>query len=156
MLPSPIWKGLQASVEGKAAVEILALNDKTKRYGLALTPDDVQRLLVARSQALQNYGRVELGIEVSKALVEGFASSPYISEENFVSVLTELHDVFYYMKNETEDKVSDPKLIGMMREYFDGPCGGSIDVLKDKLQVYAETFRKQLQSDDLMSGGIES
>lgn len=74
----PLRKGMQGLAEEHAAAELLALNEKIIGDGLELTPDDVKRLLGARSEALRHYGRVELGLGVSKALLENFASSPYI------------------------------------------------------------------------------
>ncbi|GIP35361.1 DUF6323 family protein [Paenibacillus sp. J2TS4] len=153
MFPSRIWNELHASAQDQAVLEILELNEKTKEYGLVLTPEEVKHLIMARNQALSNYGRVELGIEVSKALIEEFASSPYIRDDNYASVLNELHEIFYYIKNETEDRIGDFKLIGIMRERFDHDCGGSIELLKSKLEEETENYRREIQLDELMSEG---
>jgi len=49
--------------------ELLGMNEKTVKYGLVLTLEDVQLLMAARSQVLYSYGRVELSIEVTKELI---------------------------------------------------------------------------------------
>lgn len=153
MFPSRIWKELLGSTEDQAVMEILELNEKTKPYGLVLTPEEARQLIMARDQALYHYGRVELGIEVSKALIEEFAASSFIRNDNFSSVLIELQEIFYYLKNETEDRIGDFKLIGIMRERFDDDCGGSLELLKSRLEEYAESFRGEIQHNELLSEG---
>lgn len=96
---------------------------------------------MVRNQALLSYGRVELGMEVTKKLVEVFCTSSYIHNENYASTLNELYEIFYYLKNETEDKFGDFKLIHIMKDYFDNNCGGSLELLKSKLEEFAANFR---------------
>jgi len=153
MFPSRIWNELYASTMDRAMLELLELNEKTKAYGLILTPDDVKNVMLSRQQALENYGRVELGIDVSKALIEEFASSPYIDNDNYTSVLDELHDIFYYLKNETEDRISDFQLVAFIRDCFDHDCYGSIELLRSKLETYAENFRREIPLDGRLFEG---
>ena len=47
------------------------------------------------------------------------------------------------MKNETEDKIGDDALIRVIKDCFENSCGGSIEVLKGKLQIFADDFRKK-------------
>lgn len=129
----------------KYTVELLETNHKASKYGLILTPEEIKNMRVVRNQALHNYGRVELGIEVSKALAEVFCTSPYINDKNYASTLNELHEIFYYLKNETEDKISDFELIEIMKDCFDNACRGSLELLKSKLEEFAERFRSDTQ-----------
>lgn len=145
MFLSRIINSLNASMQEQAVIQILELNELTKAHGLTLSPEDVQQILLTRDQVLIYYGRVELSIEVTKALVELFSASPYIHEDNYVFALHELHEIFYDLKNETEDKIGDSILIEWMRECFDEYCGGSLDLLKSKLESYAETVRRDIQ-----------
>ncbi|MFC7441115.1 DUF6323 family protein [Laceyella putida] len=133
--------------------ELLELNQKTKEYGLILTPDQVQNMMAVRNKVLHDYGRVELGIEVTKELIEVFCASPYINDANYASTLNELHEIFYYLRNETEDKIGDFKLIHIMKDYFDNDCAGSLELLKSKLEEFAENFRREaLLSESLFEG----
>ncbi|HEX9061312.1 MAG TPA: DUF6323 family protein [Clostridia bacterium] len=124
--------------------ELLSTNEKTKEFGLILTEKDTVEIITARNSALKSHGRVDLGIEVSLNLIESFYTSPFITGENYVDTLNELHEIFYYIKNETEDKLSDDKLIEIMTEYFENRCKGSLELLKGMLQAFAEDFRKNI------------
>jgi hypothetical protein len=66
MFLSRIFNSLNSSIEELAVVQILELNEKTKEYGLILTPDEVRQMMNTRNQVLNNYGRVELSVHVLK------------------------------------------------------------------------------------------
>lgn len=89
---------------------------------MVLTPQDVEMMMAARSQVLYSYGRVELSIEVTKELIEIFSTSSFIQQENYADILNELHEIFYYLKNETEDRIGDMKLLHRMKEVFEEDC----------------------------------
>ena len=135
--------------------ELLKTNEKTKDYGLVLTAEEAKNIIEVRNNVLHSVGRVELGLEVTKELIENFYTSGYLNEENYVPVLNELQEMFYYFKNETLDKISDQKLIGIMKEYFEKSCGGSIELLKSTLEVFAEDFRRKPLTDGLSEEGDE-
>ncbi|MEO3944876.1 DUF6323 family protein [Gorillibacterium sp. CAU 1737] len=141
-----LFASLQGSVQQHDLMEVLELNEKTRLYGLVLTPNEVQQLLVARTQVLSSYGRVELSIEITKDLIELFSASPFLEQEDYLDTLNDLHEVFYCLKNETEDKISDRMLLQMMKERYEEDCGGSMDLLKSRLEEYAEQFRRDLPS----------
>jgi len=133
--------------------ELLEINKRTKEYGLVLTAEDAKGLIEVRNAALRNFGRVELGIDVTKRLIETFSTSSFINEENYVSTLNELQEIFYYLKNETEDRIADDKLIAIIKDHLENNCKGSVELLKSALEAYARDFRRNLQADDLMQGG---
>lgn len=135
--------------------ELLKSNERTKEYGLVLTAEEVQHIIEVRNHVLNSYGRVELGLEVTKELIDNFCTSAFVNRENYVPTLNELHETFYYLKNETEDRIADDKLIRMMKDYFENSCGGSIDLLKSTLEVFAEDFRRKAQIKDSLGEGDE-
>lgn len=153
MFLSRIFYSLNSSMQEHAVSEILELNEKTKQYGLVLSLEEVTQMMVARNQVLYSYGRVELSIEVTKELIEVFSESPYVNADVYASTLNELHEVFYYLKNETEDKIGDYRLIEMMREIYDADCGGALDLLMSKLEEYAENFRREIQHNEALLEG---
>ncbi|MCC3373076.1 DUF6323 family protein [Cohnella sp. REN36] len=156
MYLSRIFNSLNVSMQEQYMTELLELNEKTKEYGLVLSLKDVQLMMAARSQALYSYGRVELSIEVTKELIEVFSTSSFIQQENYVDTLNELHEIFYYLKNETEDRINDIKLLHRMKEVFEDDCEGSLDLLKSRLEEYAEEFRRQLlKKESLLEGEDE-
>lgn len=80
MFLSRIFNSLHVSMQEQYVSELLELNEKTKQYDLALTLQDVQLLMAARSQILYSYGRVELSIEVTKELNERRFASGFAHE----------------------------------------------------------------------------
>ncbi|MFV5337153.1 DUF6323 family protein [Bacillus paralicheniformis] len=144
---------IQLSPQSKPMMELLELNEKTKEHGLILTPSDIKTLIVYRNKVLHDHGRIELGIEVLKELIEVFAASPYMDEDHDVETLIELQEIFYYLRNETEDKIGDMKLIHQMMECFNGPSAGSLELLRSKMEELAESFRRNtMRSESLYKG----
>ncbi|BCG58764.1 DUF6323 family protein [Paenibacillus sp. URB8-2] len=150
-----IFNSLNVSMQVQYMTELLELNEKTKEYGLVLTPKDVELMMAARNEVLHSYGRVELSIEVTKALIEVFSASSFIQQENYADTLNELHEIFYDLKNETEDRISDMKLLHRMKEMFEEDCEGSLGLLKSRLEEYAEEFRRELQKNESLTEGEE-
>ncbi len=128
-------------VAPEETLELLALNRTTEVYGLTLTSDEIRQLLTARNRTLRHYGRLELGIGATPGLIEAFSESPYMHQEVYLSSLIELHEMFYDLKNETEDKLGDAPLIELMKEMFDNECGGALELLRGKLEELAVRFR---------------
>jgi len=145
---SRVFGSLNASVQQRAIAEILELNEKTKDYGLLLSPQDAERMLAARNEVLSSYGRVELSHEVTKEIIETFSVSSFMQQESYADTLNELHEIFYAMKNETEDRIGDKKLLRRMMELFEEECEGSLDLLKGRLEEEAVRFREELQKDE--------
>lgn len=127
-----------------ARQEILRTNLQSQQYGLELTPLQAMELLQTRNRALKSHGRVEIGIEVIKKIAAAFCSSPHIHPHEYASTLNELLEIFYYMKNETEDSLGDDELITLMRELFDNQSRGAVELLRDRdLELYARELRSK-------------
>ncbi len=152
---SDILNSIQLSPKSKTVMELLSLNEKTKERGLVLTPNDVKTLVVSRNKVLRDHARVELGIGVLKELIEVFSTSPYMDRDHYVDTLNELQEIFYYLRNETEDKIGDVKLIQQMNNYFNGPCAGSLELLRSKMEEFAENFRRDMIRRDSLFEGDE-
>lgn len=134
---------------------LLKINQETEEYGLVLSPEEIKNIIEVRNKVLDAYGRVELGLEVTKKLIMNFYTSAFINDENYVPTLNELHEIFYYLKNETEDRISDDKLIEIIKNKFENSCEGSIDLLKSTLEVFAEDFRRNAQKKNYINEGCE-
>lgn len=111
------------------AGRILDCNRHTAQYGLTLDPGQAIALAETRENALRRSGRIEFRAGITEKLITAFCDSPYISQDDYEAVLHELTMIFYDMKNETWDAVSDDELIRSMREAFDVYCHGSADIL---------------------------
>ena len=141
-----------ALAERQTADRILACNDVTMSYGLALTEPQALALAQTRTDALRETRRIEWGDGIVGALIETFCTSPYILPENYEETLHELIGLFYTLKNDTQDRVSDGDLLAFLKTAFDGSCRGSLDRLSGavlRLSAHIrrgramETFREE-------------
>lgn len=124
--------------------ELIQINEEIKENGLVLTLEDAKQIITVRNKILKNYGRLELSLDATKKLIEAFSISAFINDKNYVSIINDVQETFYYLKNETEDKIGDDKLIDMMRDLFENSCEGSMELLNSCLEEYARNFRKRL------------
>lgn len=120
--------------------EILSTNEESQKYGLVLTFEEAEEIIEARSSVLQSYGRIELGTGPTGKLISSFCSSAFIEQEEYAATMKDLQEVFYYMKNETEDSMGDDELIEVIKDFFENTCRGSIELLKGR---ELETFSKE-------------
>lgn len=133
-----------ASISQRLSIdELLKTNEESVKYGLLLSPQDASELIKSRNLVIHNYRRVELGIEVLKSIISEFCSSPFINAQDYVLTLSELVDIFYYMKNETDDRIGDNELIGLMKVFFNDSCRGSTELLKNReLELIASILKR--------------
>ena len=122
-------------MEQQTADKILACNRETQRYGLTLNKQQALALAECLSCALKENRRIEFSGGIADKLILSFCNSPYISQENYEDILHELIDLFYDMKNNTWDTVSDDDLIKFIKNAFDNSCYGSLELL------YGEALR---------------
>ncbi|MEG0374948.1 MAG: DUF6323 family protein [Raoultibacter sp.] len=109
--------------------ELAIVNTKTECYGLALTEEQVGALAERRVDALKTMGRVEFGRGVLHDIVLAFASSPYLTQDSYSETLGDLQDVFYRLKETSEEQIADDDLIDAMRRVFDDEANGSVEYL---------------------------
>lgn len=137
-----IYRSMGGIIKPLTISEILKTNKESRKYGLALSPAEAYELIEARNRSIQNHGRVELGIEAVKKIITAFCNSPFISPEDYALTLNELIEIFYYMKNQTDDKIGDDELISIMQEFFNTSCHGSLELLKNReLALFAQDLR---------------
>jgi hypothetical protein len=111
--------------------DILKVNETTAQTGLVFTPNQALALLQARSQALADSGRMELGSGILQKMILAFYDSPFFQNGQAVDTLESLMEIFYQMKNETFDTLADDELIAFLRNRFDGECRGSMELMRD-------------------------
>jgi len=135
------------------ALLIRECNSYTEKYGLQLTQDAVQNLMMKRRESLNRYGRIEFGTSILPKLIMMFADSAYFNQEEYEELLIELQDCFYYFKREAMEKLSDDELIKIMRLYFDEVCQGSVEYLRTTiLENYCRDIRYDTKEYQLMGG----
>lgn len=128
-LSSPLFSSLSALREEKIEKEILSLNEKARQYGLILSEKGAKALAEAQKHALKSNGRIELENGIAAKMVDAFCSSPYLSQDSFESTVSELIEIFYQIKNDTNDTVSDDDIVSFMAHSFNTVCGGSLQML---------------------------
>lgn len=136
--------------------EILEINNESEKYGLVLNMQDAKAIVAARAAALQNSERIEMSNDVVKKITQMLYASPFICQEDYVFNINNIQEMFYYMKNETEDKIGDDELIDIIFNFYNNSCQGSIELLKETLQSFGENFRREKQKQDYnLERGIE-
>ncbi|MFT3982713.1 MAG: DUF6323 family protein [Lachnospiraceae bacterium] len=135
----------------KEVQRVISCNEKTEQYGLSLTVEDAQELMVYRSDALQEARRIEFGEGILPELIFAFCDSDFINQDNYTETLGQLQELFYMYKNESQDGLTDTELIKFMRIQFDEVCFGDIDYLRETcLERFARAVRaghqNQMQS----------
>ncbi len=112
--------------------EIQEINEKTLEFGLRLSERDIKVVISNRTEALKRTGRVEFGAGVLTKIISSFCDSPYILQDNYVELINDLVETFYYYKSETMEEIGDDELIDFMKEYFDNKCQGDLELLKHR------------------------
>lgn len=121
---------------------LVSINEKTVHYGLTLSYEDARELVALRNDSLKSTQRVEFGDGILKSLIYQFCDSQYITQDNYMEIITELQDIFYQFKNEAEDNLNDDELITFMREQFEEICMGDTNYLASTcLEKFAEAVR---------------
>jgi hypothetical protein len=115
-----------------AVEQILETNEKAIEYGLYLTQTDALELIETRNEVLQQIGRIEIGSATISKLINAFYDSSFINQQEYSETLSELLEIFYYMKNESLELISDDDLIDLMKNYFENRCMGSLELLKNR------------------------
>jgi len=126
-----------------AICQVLMTNQKTQRHGLILTADEAREIMEAGNLSLRNYNRVEIDIDVIRNMILTFCDSPYMNSQDYASTIIDLVDIFYYVKNESEDRISDNDLINIMKDFFDKSCRGSTELLKNRELALLTRILKQ-------------
>jgi hypothetical protein len=122
--------------------QLLTCNEKTEQFGLTLSTDQANELTISRDNSLKKYERVEFGKGILEALIFEFCDSQYINQEEYLTTLIELQDIFYAFKNASEDKLTDDELLVFMREQFESVCFGDLEYLSETcLPIFTEAIR---------------
>lgn len=139
---------LMAAEQQKQEVgKILECNNKTKQFGLALSEEEAKELMTSRKNSLSDSQRVEFGESNLPKIIYLFCDSQYINQDNYAGTLSELQEIFYLFKNETQDELTDDELLAFMKKQFEGICFGDLEYLRSTcLERFAKAVRSGYQS----------
>ena len=128
--------------------ELRDVNTISARFGLRLSEQGMRALSQARTLALTDHGRVELGASAVRSIVDGFCDSPYLLQEDYETTLLELVDAFYYFKNACGEQLTDAELIEAMRARYDAYDGSVEAVIGTTLEALCRARRFGLEEEE--------
>lgn len=88
-------------------------------HGLRLTEGDKAVLAEQHREALRETKRVEFDGSSLDLLIEAFADSPFLIQENLLKTLTRLVQIFWEARDELPADIPDDDLLAEMRQNFD-------------------------------------
>lgn len=140
MISPIILNSLNSNLQITQEHEILELNKKSQIYGLALKQEDIKEIIKSRNNTLKSYGRIELDINVTKRIIENLYTSQYTDKDDYVESINDLQEIFYYLKNETLDQISDIEIIEIIDEFYN-KFSGRIEIVQEKSEEFAKQYR---------------
>ena len=139
---------LALRVQERFLEELREVNTISLRFGLRLSEQGMLALSQARTLALTDHGRVELGASAVRSIVDGFCDSPYLLQEDYETTLLELVDAFYYFKNACGEQLTDAELIEAMRARYDAYDGSVEAVIGTTLEALCRARRFGLEEEE--------
>lgn len=122
--------------------KLMEVNQKTEQYGLSLREEDAKLILKERRQTLKDEKRIELGESITKKIIDEFCDSDFLYQDNYVSTIIKLQEIFFMYKNEMHDEITDEELLHFMKEQFENVCFGDLDYLEGTcLNIFAQAIR---------------
>ncbi|MGO0881245.1 DUF6323 family protein [Clostridioides difficile] len=120
--------------------ELLETNKESKYYGLVLSKADVKDIITSRNDTLKGYGRIELDIKVTKQLIENIYTSQFTNMDDYLETINDMQEIFYYLKNETDDKICDDEIIEILDELYE-KFMGNMDNVRGEAEEFAKKFK---------------
>lgn len=124
--------------------DLLKLNENSFEYGLKLSNEDVEIIVEWREISLKHMGRIDLGIDVTKKIVEFIYKSQYTNREDYLEAVVDIQDIFYYLKNETLELISDDDAIELISNVYERFCG-EIKNIQAEVEDYSKKFKFNLE-----------
>lgn len=140
MISPIILSSMNLDLDSVQKNEILNLNNESQNYGLDLTKEDVEEIINSRNDTLKYYGRIELDISVTKHIIENLYTSQYTDKDDYVELINDIQDIFYYLKNETLDEISDIEIIEIIDKFYND-FSGRIDMVQEEAERFAKGFK---------------
>lgn len=113
-------------------LKILDTNSKSAEYGLTLSRQDAEMILKADLNALSEQDRINFGESIVPIIIEKFMHSSYIAPSEYAETIAGLIDIFYEVKEESYDLLTDEEIIDVMYSFFEKESGGSLEVLQNR------------------------
>lgn len=115
--------------------EILKINHNSRKYGLTLSEENVKEIIDYRNNVLKNQGKVEMDIKPIKQLIKNIYTSPFTNKENYLDTINHIQKIFYYLKYESQSKISDIEIIEKINDFYNS-SSGDIRTIKSMSQKF--------------------
>ena len=116
----------------KQQSQIMSLNDKSRKYGLALTEQQAKMIVQVGQESIRTQERVEIGESITPKIIKKFMKSAYISQNDYAETIAQLVEIFYEAKEESADCLSDSEIIDSMYYCFENISQGSTELLQSR------------------------
>lgn len=113
--------------------EVKELNKITSNYGLVLSDFEIRDLIDNKNCVLKNIGRIELDKSAVTLIIREFCKSSHITSEEWVSTINEIITLFYNVRNEIRDNVSDYDLVKFIYDVFENKVHGVVELVYDEV-----------------------
>ncbi|MDI0267712.1 hypothetical protein GSQ54_11905 [Clostridioides difficile] len=140
MISSIILSSMHQGLKEIERNELLETNEESKEYGLTLSESDVKDIITSRNYTLKGYGRIELDIKTTKQLIENIYKSQFTNINDYLETINDMQEIFYYLKNETDDKICDDEIIELLDELYE-KFSGNLDNVRGEADEFAKKFK---------------
>ena len=93
-------------------------------------------LIQTGKDSIREQDRIEFGKSATLKIVDKFMRSSYISQEVYAETIAGLIEVFYEVKEESLDILTDDEVIDIMFDFYENESGGSIEILQNRDMDY--------------------
>lgn len=109
-----------------------------------LTPENSQLLLTSRQEQLVATHRLELSTRPLEKLTEQLSFSPHVTKDNFLELIIDCQESFYWVRNEASKKISDDDLIDLILDVFNNQTEGSLEATRNYLESWVRSVEEPL------------
>lgn len=135
-----ILKFTMNELQDFSSEKLMALNEESINYGLVLTDDDVRQITKNTKETLRKTGRIETSTDSLEKIIAFLYSSPYTQKDDYVEVISDMEEIFYYFKNQVLDLLSDDEVIEILKNIYDEKSGEIVQI-----QGFVEEYTKEFK-----------
>lgn len=107
---------------------------------IIITEETALSLIEHKNDILKQTGRIELSFSALNLIVKTFINSAYIDQHSFKETIYVITEIFYTLKNDTNDMVNDKTLIKLLFDLFENSCKGEIELMHRGVAELKEYF----------------
>jgi len=145
--------------EVKLKNTLLQTNEKSAQYALRLSEEEAAAVVQSEQDSLKVHDRIRFGKSAAEQIIDTFMKSAYISQSDYAQTVEALVGIFYDVKEDCDDRISDVELIRLMFDFFENKCGGDLDFLQSRyMETLSRTARYRsvgLEYDEDMDDGAD-